>query len=236
MPKDNPHVNHRKRIKKRFLNEDLDHFEDYQALELLLFYSLSQIDTVPIARALLAKFGSISGVFEADFEELLTVEGVGEHTAILLSMIAPMFRKYQLDKVDEKRILDTTEKLGEYVSALFIGKSVEEVYMLCLTQKNRLICTELLTEGDTASVTISSQKALAIALRSKAYYVVLAHNHPQHWAIPSHVDCRTTEELMHEFKTVGIHLKDHIIVASDGYYSMEEHGLLEGASYSFKRY
>ena len=64
------HKGHRERLKQRFLEEGLDHFTDVQALELLLFYAIPQRDTNPVAHALLKRFGSLSQVLDASFEEL----------------------------------------------------------------------------------------------------------------------------------------------------------------------
>ena len=56
--KTNPHINHRKRLRRRFLNEGIDNFEDHNVLELLLFYSIPRKDTNELAHRLISTFGS----------------------------------------------------------------------------------------------------------------------------------------------------------------------------------
>lgn len=63
------HENHRERIKRRFLIEGLDNFEPHNVLELLLFYSIPQRDTNELAHKLIERFGSLSEVFDASFDD-----------------------------------------------------------------------------------------------------------------------------------------------------------------------
>jgi DNA repair protein RadC len=87
MSDDNLHVGHRERLRKRFLEEGLDIFEDHQILELLLFHVIPRGDTNPIAHRLIKRFGSLSAVLEADPKDVASVEGIGEKAAAFLSMI-----------------------------------------------------------------------------------------------------------------------------------------------------
>ena len=71
------HDGHRQRLKDRFLREGIDNFEDHNILELLLFFGIPRRDTNTLAHNLMEKFGTLSGVFEAPFEELCKVKGTG---------------------------------------------------------------------------------------------------------------------------------------------------------------
>lgn len=92
------HDGHRQRLKQRFLEEGLESFTDIQVLELLLFFSVPRQDTNPIAHALLDHFGSLYQVLEAPVEELRKVKGVGEQSALLLSLMNDVARYYQVDR------------------------------------------------------------------------------------------------------------------------------------------
>ena len=107
------HEGHRQRLKNRFLTEGLDSFETHNILELLLFYSIPQRDTNGIAHKLLDTFGSLKGVFEADFEELIKIDGIKENTATLLKLIPEVARAYFHEEMDEQKIFDTAEKIGK---------------------------------------------------------------------------------------------------------------------------
>ena len=107
------HEGHRQRLKNRFLNDGLSGFEKHNILELLLFYSIPQKDTNDIAHELLKTFGSLKGVFEADFSELMKVKGIKENSATLLKLIPEVARQYMLEEVDSERVFDTAEKIGK---------------------------------------------------------------------------------------------------------------------------
>ena len=114
-------VNHRERVRKRFLREGLEHFEQHNQLELLLFYAIPQRDTNGIAHDLIQRFGSISRVMDASVEELMTVDGIGERAAVLLKLVPALARSYTLDHLGKVRTFQTDEELKEYLLALYTG-------------------------------------------------------------------------------------------------------------------
>ena len=111
---DNLHQGHRERLRRRFLAEGLDAFEDHQVLELLLFHVVPRVDTNPIAHQLLKRFGSLSAVLEADPRDLATVEGIGKQAAVFLSLIPQVTRRYFQDRVSrDQPHLTTSEAVAD---------------------------------------------------------------------------------------------------------------------------
>jgi DNA repair protein RadC len=92
--RENLHAGHRDRLRKRFIEEGLDAFEDHQALELLLFFALPRRDTNELAHGLLRRYGSLSAVLDADPVDLARTEGIGETAASLLSLVPALTRRY----------------------------------------------------------------------------------------------------------------------------------------------
>ena len=82
----NPCEGHRKRLRERYRKSGLKGFQDYEFIELLLTYVIPQRDVKPLAKELISKFGGIRGIFDASLEELNSVKGVGERTAILIKL------------------------------------------------------------------------------------------------------------------------------------------------------
>jgi len=78
---------HRKRLRKRFLQQGLEGFQDYEALELLLLFVARQQDMKPIAKALIERFGSFKNVLDASSEKLQAVEGVGPAAVTLIHFV-----------------------------------------------------------------------------------------------------------------------------------------------------
>ena len=211
---------HRQRIKERFRKEGLDNFDEVHALELLLFYAIPRVDTKPLARALLNRFGSYSQVMEATAMELECVDGVGKNVSTFLTLITSAGRYYQTRHNDRPTILTSSDMYGRYFVDCFCGKRNETVYLLCLDAKGKVLNCFLVGEGDVNSANIPMRKLVELALMSNASAVVLAHNHPSGVAVPSLEDKITTERLAMALGTMGIVLADHIIVADGDCVSM----------------
>ncbi len=217
----NIHTKHRQRVKKRFLNEGLDHFEELHALELLLFYANPREDTNEIAHDLLIKFGSLRHVLEAPVEQLMTVNKIGEHAAILLSLVKGMAQKYMLSG-DSTAPLNTMEDCGRYLINRFIGKRDEVVMLLCLDAKRAPRCCRIVSEGSVNAAEISTRKVVEAALTVNATSAILAHNHPSGIAVPSMQDIVTTRRMGAALAAVDIILEDHIVVADRDYVSLRD--------------
>ena len=218
------HDGHRQRLKERFLRGGLDNFTDVQVLELALFYCIPRKDTNPIAHALLDHFGSLSQVLEASVEELQKVPGIGENTAIYLTMLTQVGRYYLVDRSQREVILPTIDKCGAYLVPHFFGRSVETVFLLCLDAKCKVLCCREIGQGSVNSAGISIRKIVEVALGANATTVVLAHNHPSGLAVPSAEDIQTTRRVAAALRAVEVHLADHIVVADGDYVSMVQSG------------
>jgi DNA repair protein RadC len=217
----NIHSEHRQRVKNRFRNEGLDHFEELHALELLLFYALPRIDTNPIAHDLLNHFGNLRNVLEAPVEQLMGVNGVGEHAAILLSLVRGLSQKYMISG-DSAAPLNTLEDCGNYLINRFIGQRNEVVMLLCLDAKRAPLCCRIVSEGSVNTAEISTRKVVEAALAVNATSVILAHNHPSGIAVPSMPDIVTTRRMGAALSAVDIVLEDHFVVADRDYVSLRQ--------------
>ncbi len=218
-------VGHRRRVKDRFLAEGLDHFDEAHVLELLLFYAIPQKDTKPIAKSLMARFGSFPLVMEASIDELKKVEGIGENAAAFIKLVAETGKYYQVKKESDTKILSTPDAFGKFFVPRFRNLRNETVMMICLDAKCKLLCCHELGQGSVNSANISTRRIAEVALGVNATSVVLAHNHPSGLAIPSNDDINTTRHIAQVLAAVDVVLADHIVVADDDYVSMAESGL-----------
>ena len=228
MAANNPHKGHRVRVKNEFLTRGLMGMPDHKALELLLFYSIPQGDVNLLAHRLIDTFGSLSGVFNATKEQLLTVNGVGEHTACLIKLVTALGGRYLADRSSLGDILDTTELLGDYLAAEFFGQRDEIVVILCLDAKCKVLQCQKVSEGTVDSTQLSIRKIMEVALACNASQVVLAHNHTSNIAMPSQDDILTTQIAYDALRQVDIQLRDHLIFAYDDYISLRDTGVFKG--------
>ena len=228
MPEEkNIHAGHRKRMKGEFLARGLEGLPDHKVLELLLFFAIPQGDVNPLAHALIDRFGSLSGVFHATYEQLRAVKGVGENTASLILLIPALGGRYLQERADPKGICQTSWQFRELLEPEFFGARNERVFIVCLDGKMKLLAPpKLLGEGIADAAAVTTRKVMETALACNSSVVVLAHNHVSGLAIPSTEDIMTTRQLARSLHQVGILLYDHFIVADGDMVSMRESGYL----------
>lgn len=220
----NVHEGHRQRLKDRFLKEGLDGFAPHNVLELLLFYAVPQRDTNELAHRLLARFGSLSGVLDADFDELCQVEGVGANVATLLKLMPGLARRY-LDDYDKKGVVLTSiEEVGAFLRPKFVGRKNEMIFLLCMDSRGSVVYGDFIAEGSINAAPMYTRNILEAAMRSHAVSVILAHNHPRGLALPSNADMLATRSVFDALAAAKVRLADHLIFAGSDYVSMRDSG------------
>ena len=215
------HTGHRKRVKAKFLESNTSNMYPHEILEFLLFFSIPRGDTNPIAHRLLDYFGSINLVFDARYEDLLKIEGIGENTATLLKSIPHLTREY-LNAGNNNKILNSTSLAGEYLIPKFVGRTEETIILTMLDNKMGVIKCVILTEGSVNSAHLNTRKVVELCIQYQAATIVLAHNHPNGVAQPSTADIITTKKLKDALFLINVELVDHIIVANDTFISMAD--------------
>ena len=218
------HDGHRARLRRQLMEGGLDSFSDVQVLELLLGFAIARKDVNPLAHALLDRFGSLSGVLDAPAGELMKVPGIGENTAVMLSVMPQLMRRYTIGKNKTGTILNTTTKAGSYLLPFFFGAKDEQVYLLCLDAKCKVLDCRKLFTGSVNTVGVSVRRIVEEALRRNATSVILAHNHTSGIALPSREDEETTNMVQAAPEAVGIRLADHMVMVEDDFGSMADRG------------
>ena len=222
--KENVHKNHRSRMRATIRQTGVESIPDINLLEYLLFYSIPRKDTNEIAHNLLDAFGSLNGVLNASYEQLLEVEGMGENSALLISLIPGICRRYVESGEGKKINLSEPEDVVNYIKTKYYGENKEVFYLLCLDALGNLINCCKLGEGTAETVLFDKRSVLETAFRNKADTVIFAHNHPNGVAAPSKTDMDTTGEFVLLFRKVGIRLADHIIIAGNDAISLATTG------------
>ncbi len=224
---ENLHANHRQRVFDRLQNDGIDSFYDHEIIELILFYTVPRMDTKPIAHRLIKEFGSFSGVMDADIKSLEKVQGVSHKSAVLLSLMPSLIRRYNIDRLKPRSAVDSFEKAAKYVEALLMGENKEVFYVLCLDSNNRLLKAEKLKEGSAAEIIINPRAVVVSATKHEAVSVILAHNHPHGNCRPSIEDISATNKAALALGVIGIPLLDHIIVSETETLSFKRENIMD---------
>lgn len=220
------HEGHRERMKRQFLANGLDSFGDHNILELLLFYVVPRRDTNVLAHRLMQRFGSLSGVLDAPAQELTEVPGIGSAAACYLKLFSQVARVYFNDKLKDGVILDTPEKVGEYLIPKYVGVTHELVLLVCLDSKGKVLSCTAVMEGTINATQVSVRKIVETAVRNNAASVILSHNHPSGLAIPSRDDIATTKKIEQALSLISVSLVDHIVVADNDWVSLRDSAYL----------
>lgn len=211
----NLHAGHRSRVKQNVLNNGFSQLEEYQLLELLLFYSIPRNDTNDLAHKLIDEFGSLGEVLSADINLLKKLDGVGESTALMLAAMGEAHRRAN-KKVVRKRVFKTTESVKELAVAALENEKTEKALLFCFGKDYRLKRQVVVCEGDEFSTSIETRKIVSNIMDSDSSFAVIAHNHPVGDNSPSGSDIDSTRAISVLLRNMGYVLADHIIVSSEG--------------------
>ena len=173
---ENIHGGHRDRMRSRYLQEGPDGFADHELLEMLLYGCIPRGDTNPVAHLLLKEFGSLSNLLESDAHEIAKTEGVGLKSAIFLTQLHEVIRRYEREKLGSKPELTSITRCVEYCRQLLSHYSTERFYIICTDSRRRVIHVAKLAEGTVGSVFVSNRQAVEVALRYKSAGVIFCHN------------------------------------------------------------
>ncbi len=218
--KTNMHAGHRERVREKYMKGGLDSFADHEVLELLLFYANTRGDTNPVAHELIKRFGSVSAVLEASYDDLRTVKGVGDAAATLITLMPQLFRRYSQDKAEKIKTISDVQSAADYLIPRFYGFTNERVGILCLDVQGRVKNFVFVSDGSLKLAHIDLRRTAQIALQNNADSVILAHNHPDGMAAPSRSDIETTKALINALRLINIRVADHMIFSDKEFFSM----------------
>jgi DNA repair protein RadC len=206
------YIGHRERLRDRFLKGGPKALPDYELLELALFAAVSRVDTKPLAKALIAKFGSFAEAIAAPRERLLEVEGVGEKVVTLLKVIEAASLRLAQGQVLNRPALSSWAALIDYCTAAMARSPHEEFRVLFLDRKNTLIADEVQSRGTIDHTPVYPREIVKRALELGASSMILVHNHPSGDPTPSKADQEMTHQIAKAAAALKIALHDHLVI------------------------
>jgi DNA repair protein RadC len=217
---------HRQRLKARFAGTNGAGVADYELLELALTYAIPRRDVKPLAKVLLAKFGSLSAVLTALPEDLQQVQGLGPSSVMLVQVLQQLAMRMKRAGLTDKPVLADRLTLLDYLYTRFACQTREECVGLFLNAQLKLLAEETLFTGTQTAMAVSPREILKKALALNATGLILAHNHPSGAPQPSRADEDFTTQLHHAAHALGLVLHDHLIIGAEAHYSFKAAGKL----------
>lgn len=166
-------------------------------------------------------FGTTERIMRASGEDLMTVDGVDAKLAAYFQLVCALASRRRCEDFRMGESFSESA-LVRYLSGAFLGMAVETVYIFSLDANNIVVGIDVLSRGSVNTSHITIRLALETALRRGASEVIIAHNHPGGVSRPSMDDLRTTNALSAAFRSVGIRMRSHYIVAGDSFERITE--------------
>lgn len=220
------HLGHRARMREKLLSAGPEALLDHELIEMVLFIALPRRDTKPIARALLARFGSFANAIAAPLPELREVEGLGEAGIAALKTVQAAALRLTRAEVLERPVLNNWDRLTGYLTAALSRERVEQFRVLFLDPKCRLIADEVQSRGTVNHTPVYPREVVKRCLELQATALILVHNHPSGDPTPSRADVEMTQEIKAAAGVLGVVVHDHLIVGKGRHFSFRREGLL----------
>ncbi len=222
-----PHyLGHRERLRRRFRDAGADALPDYELLELILFRAAQRRDTKPLAKALLARFGTFAEVLNAPEELLREVPGIGDAAITELKLVRAASFRLMRGEVLELPVLSSWSQVLDYCRASMGFEAREQFRILFLDKRNQIIADEVQQRGTVDHTPVYVREVVKRALELSSTAIVLVHNHPSGDPTPSRADIEMTRQIVAVAKPLGILVHDHIIVGKQGHASFRGLGLI----------
>jgi DNA repair protein RadC len=217
---------HRDRLKKKFREKGGNAFSDYELLELVLFQTIPRKDVKPLAKELIAKFGSLAETIATPIHALESIKGISTNTAISIKLINDCSIKLSSEKIMQKQILQNWQQVLNYCHSTMAWEKEEHFRILFLNKKNILIGEDLQGKGTIDHTPVYPREIVKKSLEVGATAVILVHNHPSGNNEPSREDILMTKEIKKVLEGVSISLHDHIIISKSGHFSFKSNLLI----------
>lgn len=217
---------HRERLRHRFRASGAEAIADYELIEMILFRVFPRGDTKPVAKRLIARFGSFADVINAPAERLTEVEGVGARAVDELKLVRAAALRMMQGEIKGRTVLGTWSAVVDYCRAAQGFDERERFRILFLDKKNQLIADEVQQEGTVDHTPVYVREVVKRALELAASALILVHNHPSGDPTPSRADIDMTRMIVAAAKPMGVTIHDHIIVGRSGHASFRSMKLL----------
>lgn len=225
-PDEKPHyAGHRDRLRERFLNAP-ESLPDYELLELLLFMAIPRRDVKPIAKILIARFGSLNGVMHASIPALSAIDGISAGTATAIKVVQAAGLRMLKQDLASRPILNSWQRLLDYLQASMAHEAKEHFRLLFLNKKNELMADEIQQSGTVDHTPAYPREIMKRALELGATAIILVHNHPSGDSTPSKADIDMTKQICAAAAPFNIFIHDHLIVSRSGVTSFKTLGLM----------
>jgi DNA repair protein RadC len=215
------YIGHRARLRERLLQAGVEAVADYELIELVLFRAIPRRDVKPLAKALIARFGSFAEVIAAEPARLAEIEGMCPGAIAEFKIVEAGAKRFAKGVARKRLPVGSFAAVIDYCRTAMAFDAREEFRVLFLDRKNGLIADESQGVGTVDQTPVYPREVVRRALELSATAVILVHNHPSGDPTPSAQDVKMTLDIIAVAQPLGVAVHDHIIVGRDGHASLK---------------
>lgn len=221
------HEGHRERLLNLVYNVGLENVSEVQAVEYFLTYVFPRGDVNPLAHTLLNRFGNFANIVDADYSELMKIDGINDRSAKRIKMIRGFFTYYPFVRMKKRISLKNNREFFRFLSGLLRFEETENLYIFAIDHSFKLLQKRSYDLNNVRQVGIQPMDLYNYISSTKATYLAVAHNHPHGTAEPSKDDHQAVKYIEQLLQNVDCKLLDSFIVGEDGIYSERNDGFIE---------
>ena len=214
--------------REKLIKYGVNNLEEYELLAIILGFGSNSESVFDLSKRILNNLPSIRNLLDLSYEELINIKGIksAKATKIIASIeLAKRIFSYQPDSV----VLDNPSEIHRIYKYDFINLKQEEFMVLFVDRRVRLIKKKIFSKGNNNMVVIDIKEIFNEAIKCSCNSIILLHNHPSDYLVPSSSDIVTTNKIIEAGKLLEINVLDHIIIGSNSYYSFLENDILKTA-------
>ncbi len=221
-----PNAGHRARLRQRLAEGGPDALLDHELVEYLLALAIPRRDTKPLAKQLIARFGSFGALLSADWRDLAQVRELSETSIAALKIAQASALRLLKSEMATRPVLSGWQAVLDYLRADMAHLSVERVRVLHLNARNMLLRDDHMGDGSIDEAAIYTREVVKRAVSLGSTSLILVHNHPSGSPEPSRQDIAVTRQIIDATRPIGVTIHDHIIIGTQGHSSMRAMGLI----------
>ena len=214
------------RPREKLLAAGPGNLSDAELLAVFLQTGIRGKTSLDLARELIVRFGSLTGIMAASHQELCLHPGVGMAKAARFVAMKALSERHMLEGIKERDALTSSAATREYLRARFRHCQYEIFSCLFLTNQHHVVTLEELFRGTIDGAAVYPREVVKRCLFHNAAAVIFAHNHPSGVAEPSQADVAITRKLIAALKTIDVRVLDHLVIGDAVVVSFAERGLL----------
>jgi DNA repair protein RadC len=213
------------RPRERLLNFGEGALSNTELLAIILRTGARDENVVRFAQRILTRFGRLPGLARANTTELTNEKGLGPAKVAQLKAALELGRRLLAVSHDERVQVRSPADAANMVMSEMSLLEQEELRVMLLDTKNRVLATEVLYKGSLNTSLIRVGELFRYAIRANCNSIIVVHNHPSGDPSPSPEDVAVTKQMVEAGKLLDVEVLDHLIIGGQRFVSLKERGL-----------